>query len=178
MYWYNCRMSILVTGTPGSGKTTLVKYAKISGDIRFFDADEIIGLCEWREFDTGQVLGLVTDHKESGEDAWYKKYGWYWRLDFLTDFLTKNPDSILCGSSENIVDSYKYFDKIIILKKTEEELLTNLQNPERNNPFGKTAEQRKNFLKWQDYLIKEAENYSPIIIEGNNISNTYNSVRI
>lgn len=170
-------MKILVTGTPGSGKTSLVKYAHSVNDEKFIDADEIVGLCEWQEFKTGKVLGLVTDHKGTGEDAWYAKYGWYWRLPFLAQFLADNPTSIICGSSENVVDSYKYFDRIIILKKTEKELFLNLQSPERNNPFGKTPEQRKNFFKWQDYLIKEAEKYAPVIIEGNDIAGTYNSIR-
>ena len=39
------RMKVLVTGTPGSGKTTLAEYAEKSGDRRFVDADELVGLC-------------------------------------------------------------------------------------------------------------------------------------
>lgn len=173
---YNLAMNILLTGTPGSGKTALVDYTKELGDKRFVDTDYVEGLCEWREFETGKVLGDVSDYKDAekaGGDAWYKKYGWYWKLDFLKQFLAENPNSIICGSSENIVDSYKYFDKIFILKKTEEELISNLNSPSRVNPFGKTPEQRKGFLKWQDYLIDEARKYNPIIIKGNVIANSY-----
>lgn len=170
-------MSILVTGTPGSGKTTLVQYAESVGDQRFFDADEVAKLCEWREFETGKVLGYVTAHKETGLDDWYKKYGWYWREDAMKEFLHKNPDAILCGSSENIADFYKLFDKIVIMKKTEEELLANLASPDRNNPFGKTPEQRKNFMNWQDYLINEAQKYQPQILTGNDIKNAYEQIK-
>jgi dephospho-CoA kinase len=75
-------MNILVAGTPGSGKTTLSNYAKAVNDQRFFDADEVDELCEWRRFDTGEVIGSIKDEMgnlvESGEDDWYKVYGWYW----------------------------------------------------------------------------------------------------
>lgn len=169
-------MNILVTGTPGSGKTTLVKYAKGKGDDRFFDADEIPGLCEWREFKTGKVLGLVSDHKETGQDNWYKKYGWYWIESRLKQFLADNPDAIICGSAENIADCYKFFDKLILVRVTKDQLLHNLASPARENPFGNTPEQRKGFMEWQDYLIREAQKFSPTFIDGNNIDATYSKV--
>lgn len=169
-------MKVLITGTPGSGKTSMVIYAHQQKDKRFFDTDEIIGLCEWREFETGKVLGLVTEHEAVSGDSWYKKYGWYWKTDFLVKFLQDHPDAVLCGSAENNAECYKYFDKIFILKKTEKELLSNLQSPDRTNPFGKTPEQRKNFLNWQNYLINEAKKYNPIILKGNDIKETYKKV--
>lgn len=147
------------------------------GDHIFVDADEIGGLCEWREFKTGKVLGLVTEYKETVEDNWYAKYGWYWKPDVLEAFLKKHPDAVVCGSSENIVDFYKLFDKIYILKKTNDELTANLDSPNRENPFGNTPEQRKGFMGWQDYLIREASKFNPIIVEGNDITNIYERIR-
>lgn len=169
-------MAILVTGTPGAGKTTLVNYAQAQGDDRFFDADEVTGLCEWREFDTGIVLGLVSEHEQKSDDDWFKNNGWYWKKEKLIDFVESNPYAVLCGSSENIAECYPLFDKIVILNKSESELLQNLQSPERKNPFGKTTKQRQGFMKWQNYLIKEAGNYHPIILEGNDISKTYRQI--
>lgn len=166
-------MTTLVTGTPGSGKTTLVEYAKQHNDTRFYDADELPGLCEWREFKTGKVMGLVTDFVETGEDEWYTKYGWYWREGVLREFLASNPDAIVCGSSENVVGSYGLFDKVVILKVAEDQLLSNLSQPTRNNPFGKTPKQRANFMNWQDYLISGAASSDPIIIEGNQTLRAY-----
>ena len=97
---------------------------------------------------------------ESGEDDWYKVYGWYWREPVMQELLEKNDAVILCGSSENIVDFYSQFDKIILLKVDEHTLLKHLSHPTRNNPFGQTAEQRKNFMGWQDYLLNEAKSTS------------------
>lgn len=169
-------MSLLVTGTPGSGKTALVAYAGQIGDKRFVDADEIPGLCEWREFNTGKVVGLVGEVTVTGGDAWYKKHGWYWRIDQLQQFLADSPVTIVCGSSENIADCYKFFDHITILRKTEAELLQNLQSPDRVNPFGKTPEQRTGFMKWQDYLIKEAQAYPVSFIDSNVIDEAYSKI--
>lgn len=169
-------MHILVTGTPGSGKTTIANYAKTMNDARFVDADDTVGLCEWRELKTGAVLGLVTEHVETGQDDWYAKYGWYWKVDKLKQFLANNPDAILCGSAENTVECYQYFDKIIIFKKSEDELLSNLASPDRKNPFGKTSKQRQNFLSWQNYLIENAEKYKPIVLTGNDIAVIYSSI--
>lgn len=166
-------MSTLVTGIPGSGKTTLVNHARSMGDDSFFDADTIAGLCEWREFETGKVFGLVTDYPQQAQDEWHVKYGCYWKFDVLRQFIADKPEAVICGSCENVVDSFKYFDNIILLKKTQEELLSNLLNPQRSNPFGKTPKQRKTFLKWQEYLLKEARKYNAIVIDGNDIAKTY-----
>lgn len=169
-------MNTLVTGTPGSGKTALVAYAARFHDERFFDADDIKGLCEWRDFETARVIGLVGETTVISNDDWYKKYGWYWREHHLQEFLQANPNAVICGSSENIVDCYKLFDHVIIMQKTEADLLRNLQSPDRLNPFGKTTKQRAGFMKWQDYLIKEAQPYDPIIVGGNDIAATYQTV--
>jgi hypothetical protein len=166
-------MSTLVTGTPGSGKTTLVAYAQRVGNHRFFDTDEIAGLCEWRELVTGAVLGPVSEHTATGDD-WYRKYGWYWRTDKLQEFLTANPDAVICGSAENVTDCYDVFDQLIIIRVTEAELLHNLASPERANPFGKTAKQRAGFMRWQDHLIREAQ--APSIIGGNNTEAAYRQI--
>ena len=46
----------------------------------------------------------------------------------------------------------------------------------RNNPFGQTAEQRKNFMGWQDYLLNEARKYQPVIIELRKVDDIYTKV--
>lgn len=170
-------MSTLVTGTPGSGKSTLVRYARSVNDLNFVDADDVKGLCEWRDFETRKLVGLVDEMMITTNDEWYKKHGWYWRKDKMEELLAGNTDIIVCGSSENIADFYPLFDNIFILRKTEEELLQNLKSPERDNPFGKTTKQRSGFMEWQNYLIKEAETFNPYYIDTNDIKITYDIIK-
>lgn len=169
-------MKILITGTPGSGKTSLVKYALSVNDATFVDADEVKGLCEWREFETGVVVGLVDEMTITSNDDWYKKHGWYWRENRLKELFAEYPELVLCGSSENVADYYPLFDKIMVLQKTEEELLRNLKSPDRANPFGKTTKQRAGFMEWQDYLIKEAEPFEPVFVQTNDIKIAYERI--
>jgi hypothetical protein len=140
------------------------------------DADEEVNLCEWRNLKTGKILGLTSEVTDIKDNNWYKANGWYWRLNYLKKLLEKTPSIILCGSSENVTSSYRYFDKIFILEKTSKELLNNLQSPDRKNPFGKTTQQRKNFINWQKYLIKESKNYNTTLITGNDIGKTYHKI--
>jgi len=169
-------MKILVTGIPGSGKTTLVNYANSIGNNNFLDSDNIEELSEWREFDTGKIIKLTNENRANNKDEWHKKYGWFWNEDQLTSLLNKSESIILCGSAENVTRFFKLFDKIIILKITREELIKNLNNPQRTNPFGKTDNQRIGLMEWQDFLIKEAIPYNPTIISTNEIKSIYTEV--
>lgn len=169
-------MTTLVTGTPGSGKTTLVTYARSQDNTNFFDADDMPDLCEWRDFATGSVLGPVDEVTMISDDDWYKKHGWYWKMDRLKQFLADNPNAVVCGSAENVADCYNLFDQVILFRKTKKELLQNLKHPHRNNPLGKNTKQLTGLAEWQDYLIREAKPYSHTFIQGNDIRSAYEQV--
>lgn len=169
-------MHLLVTGTPGSGKTSLVAYARQMTDARFVDADTVPGLCEWREFATGNAVGLVDDIGIKSEDSWHKQYGWYWVEETLKQYLTAHENAVVCGSAENVTDCYELFDMVVVLRKTQQELLHNLSSPDRTNPFGKTTQQRANFMNWQEHLIHNTKRKDLIVLEGNVISETYSKV--
>jgi hypothetical protein len=110
-------MKVLITGAPGSGKSSLAKYDISQGSTYFFDSDEVEDLCEWRDFKTGQIIGSVQSMEDKESDKWHRRYGWYWNQGNLRNFLTLHEPIVLCGSAENVVESFLYFERIVILKR-------------------------------------------------------------
>src|SRR5436309_3480872 len=124
-------MKLLVTGAPGTGKTVLVEYAHRYEYDNFFDTDMVIGLCEWREYTTGKVIGFVEEVTPLTGDEWYRTYGWYWKFAKLQEILQSTANPVICGSADNIMDFYSLFDKIVLLYKSREDIVNNLLTPGR-----------------------------------------------
>lgn len=169
-------MKILVTGAPGTGKTTLVEYAIGHGADNFLDTDKLKGLCEWRSYETGNVLGSVEDTEPQGGESWYKTCGWYWIKSRMNEITTQVDDPIICGSADNVMEFYNYFDKVVLLYKSREDLVSNLLQPGREQPNGKSPEHHERILLWQEKLLSTLKPYSPLIIEDNNIETVFNKV--
>jgi hypothetical protein len=168
-------MKLLVTGAPGSGKTALAEYAVRAGYNNFFDTDKVPGLCEWREYSSGKVIGSVEDIEPQGGDSWYKTYGWYWRTQKLAELL-QTPNPVICGSADNIMEFYGLFDQIILLYKNRADLVSNLMQPNRDQPNGKDPSHHDRILKWQETLADSLKSFRPIIINDNNLETSFQDV--
>jgi ribosomal protein S18 acetylase RimI-like enzyme len=170
-------VKLLVTGAPGSGKTTLVQYAHKHGASYFYDPDEIAGLCEWREYATGKVVGPAESVKPTGGEQWYRTNGWYWSETKMSELLSSAPDVVICGSADNIFDFYPGFDKIVLLYKSRADLVSNLLQPGRAQANGKDPAHHGRILEWQEKLRKSLKSYDPIIIEKNDSAMAYRQIQ-
>ena len=169
-------MKVLVTGAPGTGKTHLVDYAIKHGDTRFFDTDKVQGLCEWREYQTGTVVGPVESVTPTGGDSWYRANGWYWKEDVLEHVMGKAEDIVVCGSSDNIFDCLKYFGFIVLLYKDHSDLVRNLMQPGRDQINGTDPDHHDRIFKWQEKLLVGTKKYNPLIFTHNNVEGLYQQI--
>ena len=169
-------MNILVTGAPGSGKTFLVNYARKNGQQIFIDTDDVEGLCEWRKYKTGELVGPVETVNPTGGEKWYKTNGWYWNEHKLKELIDKPGDCAVCGSADNIMDFYPLFDKIVLLYKNTDDLISNLMQPGREQPNGRDPAHHARLLKWQEHLLETSQKYHPVIIVDNNIGTIFEKI--
>lgn len=169
-------MKILVIGAPGSGKTSLVEYAREQGYDNFFDTDDIKGLCEWREYATGMVIGDVNTVEPVGGETWYKTNGWYWLPSKIDELLNSTDNPIVCGSADNVMDFYGHFDRVVLLYKSREDIVHNLLQPGRKQANGKDPKHHDRILKWQEKLLESSRSYDPLLITENNTSTVFKKI--
>jgi len=172
-------MNILVIGAQGSGKTTLVNYAIKQGKVNYIDTDYVEGLNEWRNYQTGEVLGYVGEVGSMDpkiEKNWHKLYGWYWEPSKLDEILSGRNNSIICGSADNAMEFYDKFDKIVLIYKAKEDLARNLFNLNSNQLSVKDLDQFNRYLCWQDRLLETTKPFNPTIIKDNNVEVIFEKV--
>lgn len=169
-------MKVLVTGAPGTGKSFLVKYAYKQGYDNFFDTDEVKNLCEWRDYETGTVIGPVEFVNPKGGESWYQQNGWYWKKTKMNQLTASVDDPVVCGSADNVMDFYGFFDKIVLLYKSRKDIVSNLTQPGREQPNGKDPEHHERILKWQEKLLQTTRPFNPIIISENDVGAVFRKI--
>ena len=132
--------NIYITGRPGTGKSKLLlEFNKLG--IKALGIDEVEGLCYWVDSKTGQK---AYNHLPTQE--WLHAHEWVCNIKKLEELLSTNENEILLvtGVASN-QDSYlNLFDKIFLLKSTQETLTKRLiqRQYEDGNNFGKSEEER------------------------------------
>ena len=111
----------LITGRPGSGKTTVIQELQRRG-YRAFNTDDMPEVTQLEEQATGKVVPWP-----DGAVDW-KKYIWNWQEDGLQKLLSLEGDVFIGGIVGNQKEFYSLFDKIFALTITTETLRQRLDS--------------------------------------------------
>ena len=143
-----------ITGISGSGKTTVARALCKLGYIAF-DSKINKGIFHFTD-----AYGKKPDDYQLNNEIWRKRFKWVLNKPMFDDLIEKNKDSkvIFLSGTGNIIRYRKLADKMFLLKVDEQTILNRLNDPSRDNQFGKTKETQNSIvskLTWiQDSLIK------------------------
>ncbi len=145
---------IIVTGTSGSGKTTVARQLIKRGEVAF---DSKINPKLYQFVDTG---GNVATSVKLNDDDWRSTYKWSLNREELEELLRRHSEAsrvFLCGRA-NLFQYWDIADRVFLLKVDKETLLTRLNNESRDNLFAKDA-------STQQRLVSDLEKIQNKIIE-------------
>ncbi len=114
-------MKYFITGTPGSGKTTVGKLLEEKG-YKFVDVDHEPGFANWFNKETGSVV----PPNPNADTLWYSQHDWNWDRkalqNLLDDYKNKKKIIFVSGIASNQTRNLDLFDKIFFLKTSPKEL--------------------------------------------------------
>lgn len=153
-------MHLLVTGRSGSGKTTICGALQ-EMNIPAFDADHIDDLADWVDLKT--KLPAEVDY---GLPIDKRRVGWLWAKPVLEEFLSAHRTAVICGSSDNQLDFYRSFDKVVFLSLPPDEQIRRIQSRGEHD-YGKAPGMAEQIVREQDVLLRKSRDLGAIIINAN-----------
>jgi broad-specificity NMP kinase len=124
-------MKSLITGVPGSGKSTLTAELNLRPEVIAYDADQSIG--RWENANWEMIPAPESVNAEALRDTFYN---WH-RASLLRLISDRQEDVIILGASRNQDSFYEYFDQLFLLRIDERSLADRLKA--RTEGFGHTA---------------------------------------
>ena len=143
-------MKILVTGRSGTGKTTLCQKFVERG-YNAFDSDRIDRFVGWRDLATGETAKV--DYDKTIDKT---KIGWQWHHDTMKALVAKYRDLILCGSADNQLEFYDYFDKVFVLNLPPEEQAKRILSRTEHD-YGKLPTMLEQIIIEQATLVEKSQ---------------------
>lgn len=157
--------AILVTGNPGSGKSTVAKELASRG-FRAIDPDYDRELSYWLD-ESGKTVRLE-EGPAAPDEAWLRSHRWVWNRLRLEELLAAHHGpTFVCGIALNLEEVLDLFDAVFLLRidaETQEDRLAahDLDHPPGRNEAGR-QQVRAGRLVFEAQLVA----MGAIPIEGN-----------
>lgn len=150
--------SILITGVPGSGKSTICKKLNELGH-KSYGIEKIKGLYSHINKETGRIENDNNNNLNS-----VKEHQWICNKVKLKKLINSNKGTTFyCGTASNINEIIPFFDKIFLLKPSKKILEERLIKRKKND-FGHNLKIRKWVLGWKrDFESSMIENRAVVI---------------
>lgn len=150
---------ILILGPGGSGKTYTTRALHARG-IPAFDGDAVPNLIHFAD-----RAGTTVPYPDDADAAWFAQHAFLWRTPVLRQLLADHPTLYLFGIADNAFALASWFDKTYYLQTSQAIRLERLLSAERDNPMGKTEEQRLVSLQVAAELDQQAAALGLAIID-------------
>jgi broad-specificity NMP kinase len=104
-------MKVLITGYPGTGKSSVAKELKQRGH-NAYDTESMRGYMHAQDLHSGKRIGLP----QPVPQGWFDKTGAYnWDIPKVVMLLNSAEDIFICALADNQNELYTNFDKIFLL---------------------------------------------------------------
>src|SRR6266404_1224892 len=156
------KMSILITGIAGSGKSTICKEL-LSMGIEAYGIEDIEGMFAMYRKGTKEIFSDF----DNADPEKIKNSEWLCSINKLKELIAKQHDGLAfyCGVASNMKDIFPLFDKILLLKADSESIHKRLSTSEGTEKMGNTEESRQTVLGWKDGWENEMEEEGAVIVE-------------
>lgn len=157
---------VLITGIPGSGKSTLSRLLRDKG-FNTIDLEEIPNLFVMVDQETRQPVEKFdnTNLDEVGTTDWVCD------KTRLQDLIAQQKENVnfYCGSSSNIEELLPLFDEIILLQISEQIMRERLSTRP-DSDFGGKSEVQDWLMTWKDWWDNEMIEEGAKVIDANRSS--------
>lgn len=133
----------LITGSPGSGKSTVAKELKRLG-YTAYDSEGMHWVTKLEDKQTGKPVPWPTPPID------WSRYSFNWQEGALNKLLDKDADVFISASVQNQELFYNRFDCIFVLQADDDIITTRLRS--RRKKFGKLPEELAAILNYRPAL--------------------------